>query len=310
MKLARALVPSLLLLSACSPAATSAGANLLPRSGHAVAGPVIRVASFDFPESILLAQIYGRALAAAGYPVRLELNVGEREIVEPALQQGLVDLVPEYLGSALAFVGLGKEMAGADPATAGQELTALFAARGIEVMTPAPAQDQNVVAVTAATAQADDLRTVSDLAPFASRMTFGGPPECPQRPFCLPGLRRVYGLNFESFVPLDAGGPYTVQALERGDVQAALLFSTDGAIQTMGFTVLRDDRGLQRAENVTPVVRRAIVNAYGLRLEQTLDNVSAMLTTDALTALNVKLAAGGSAATVAADWLEEHGVGR
>jgi len=299
---------SVLLLCSCTGA--SAPHTAVPTGGAVrIPGPIIRVASFDFPESVLLAELYGRALRSRGYPVKIELSVGSREIVEPALQQGLVDFVPEYLGSAVEFEALGNEHPGPNVGAATAQLTRLMSAHGVTVLQPAPAEDQNAVVVTAATAQTHSLRTVSDLAPIASQMKFGGPPECPQRPFCLLGLHRVYGLSFEAFVPLDAGGPYTVHALARGDVQAAMLFSTDGAIPAMAFTVLRDDRGLQQAENVVPVVRDSVVHAYGPGMAATVDTVSRRLTTHELTALNLQVATGRSPAAVAAAWLTEHGLG-
>jgi len=302
---------ALLAAASCTSAsARPAAPRTLPVTGSPVAGPVIRIGSFDFSESALLAQVYGRALADAGYPVTLSLDLGDREVVEPALQQGLVDFVPEYLGSSLAFVGLGRVAPTADADTARRELTTMMTKREVTVLAPAPAQDQNAVVVTAATARARHLETVSDLAAFASQMTFGGPPECPQRPYCLPGLRQVYGLDFRKFDALDASGPVTVEALGSGQVQAALLFSTDAAIIENGFTVLRDDRHLQQAENVTPFVRDAIVDAYGRGFTDVVDAVSSRLDTNELTDLNLQVALGQNPADVAVAWLKEQGLGR
>jgi osmoprotectant transport system substrate-binding protein len=166
-----------------------------------------------------------------------------------------------------------------------------------------------VLVVTAATARERDLTTVSDLGPVASQMTLGGPPECPQRPYCLPGLRRTYGLDFRGFDPLDAGGPYTVAALDTGQVQVAMMFSTDAAILENGFRVLRDDKGLQQSENVTPFVRDPIVDAYGARFTRVVNAVSAKLDTAALADLNLQVALGGRPASVAVAWLKEQGIG-
>jgi len=271
--------------------------------------PVIRVASFDSPESVLLAEVYGQALRARGLPVRLSLNLGPRELVEPALQQGFVDLVPEYAGSALEFVSLGGARATADPAATHDLLSRALGPAGVAVLDSAPAQDQNAIVVTANTAAADHLRTVSDLVPLASSLKLGGPQECPQRPFCLLGLKDTYGLEFKQFVPLDAGGPYTVNALKDGSVDVAVLFTTDGDISPNGFVVLQDDRGLQPAENVTPVLRRAIVDAYGRPLVDLVDAVSAALTTADLARMNEQVSLERRRpADVARDWLEEHGL--
>src|SRR5205085_2585984 len=126
--------------------------------------------------------------------------------------------------------------------------------------------------------------------PVANQLTLGAPPECPQRPFCLEGLRDTYGILFWDFVPLDAGGPQTVEALKNNDVQVALLFSTDPSIEANGFVPLQDDKHLQDAENITPVIRTAVLNNEVQRL---LDGVSAALTTENVTALIGKVVLDG-----------------
>src|SRR5215470_15652986 len=217
--------------AACTASGGSAGRGPPGPVSAGDAGPgVITVGSFDFPESVLLAYLYAGALSARGYPVRVLPDLGSRELVEPALMTGLVQLVPEYTGSALEFVSLGRTHATADVAATAAALANAMAARGIVTARPAAAQDANAIVVTGATASRYRLRTISDLARAAPRLVFGGPPECPERPDCLPGLRRTYGLQFRAFAALDAGGPLTRQALEAGDIGAALLFTTDPAI--------------------------------------------------------------------------------
>src|SRR5919198_4787542 len=112
---------------------------------------------------------------------------------------------------------------------------------------------------------------------IASQLTLGGPPECPQRPFCVIGLKDTYGVTFGDFKPLDVGGPLTVKALESGAVDVGLLFSTDPTIADKGFVVLEDDKHLQQAENITPLVRK---DADSPELDDALNGVSAVLTTD------------------------------
>src|SRR5262245_44175625 len=160
------------------------------------------IAAFDFPESVLLAEVYGQALEARGIDVRRELGLGPREVVEPALEQGLVDLVPEYGGSSLEFVTLGKVEPTADGDRTHEELRHALGPRGIAVLDASPAEDRNGMAVTATTAARFGLRTISDLAPHAADMVLAGPLECADRPRCLPGLERVYGLRFERFLPI------------------------------------------------------------------------------------------------------------
>ena len=222
---------------------------------------------------------------------------------------GLVQLVPEYAGSALEFFSLGRLPATSNAAAASKALAASVAGRGLVAARPAPAQDANAIVVTAATAARYRLRSITDLARVAPRLIFGGPPECPGRPYCLQGLKRVYGLHFKAFTPLDAGGPLTLQALQAGDIGAALLFTTDPGIPARHLVVLADDRGLQPAENITPLLRRDAIARYGPNLAAVLNKVSALLDTGTLRALNARVElAGPNPRLVAASWLRAHGL--
>ena len=279
--------------------------------GPRVAGPsaldddVVTVASFDFPESELLAEIYGQALEGAGIAVEQRHRLGPRELVAPAMASGLVELVPEYVGTATQFVSVGTAAIEADPAASHRALQAALAPTPVMALAASPAQDANTFVVTGATAREHGLRDLSDLRAVASGLAFGGPPECPSRPLCLGGLQTRYDLRFGEFVSLDAGGSMTHQALRTGLVDVALVFSTDPDISAQGWVVLRDDRALQPAENVTPLVRRELVARFGSNLVDTLDGVSAQLSTDALRDLNGQVQAGRPAGEVAAAWLAE-----
>ena len=270
-------------------------------------GAVITVGSFDFPESVLLAQIYGQALAANNFPVRILPNLGPRELVDPALMNGLLQLVPEYAGSALEFISLGRLSATSDAGAANRALAGSVAGRGLVAARPAPAQNANAIAVTAATAARYGLRSIADLARAAPRLVFGGPPECPERAYCLRGLQRTYGLHFKSFVPLDAGGPLTLQALRAGYITVALLFTTDPNISARHLVVLTDDRALQPAENITPLVRQDVIVRYGPHLVALLNTISALLDTGMLRALDARVElAGQDPRLVAGSWLRAH----
>jgi osmoprotectant transport system substrate-binding protein len=268
----------------------------------------ITVASFNFPESVLLAEVYAQALEARGFRVERALDLGPRELVEPALERGLIEFVPEYLGTALDFVSGGARRASADPEVTRQRLVHAFGKAGVDVLDAAPAQDANALAVTSETAARYRLSAISDLRPVAKDLVLGGPPECPSRPLCLPGLQAAYGLTFKRFEPLDVGGPLTAAALEARQIDVAVLFTTDGSIPAKGFIVLRDDARLQPAENVTPVVRKEVVTRFGATFTNVVNAVSARLTTQALALLNEQLSRGGSAAAVARRWLRGAGL--
>ena len=168
------------------------------------------------------------------------------------------------------------------PPTSPVQNTELLRSEGLALLTPSAAVDTNQFVANAETARRFDLTTVSSLAPVADQLTFGGPPECPQRPFCLPGLHEVYGVLFDDFTPLDAGGPLTVDALKSDAVQIGLLFSTDPSIEQNGFVPLLDDKRLQDAENITPVIRSEVLDD---EVRSLLDAVSATLTSKEMTRL-------------------------
>ena len=176
------------------------------------------------------------------------------------------------------------------------------------VLDSAPAQDANAFAVSRATADRYNIRTLTELAAVASRLTFGGSPECESRPLCLVGLQRVYGITFDEFVALDASGPLTHEALRDRVIDVALLFTTDPAIEQDDLVALADDRNLQPAENITPLVRTEVLDRFGPRLASLVNTTSARLTTDKLRDLNAQVADGRRARAVAARFLAAEGL--
>jgi osmoprotectant transport system substrate-binding protein len=270
----------------------------------------VTVASFAFSESVTIAEIYAQALEHAHIRVTRVLNLASREILEPALEQGRVDLVPEYLGTSLAFGAPGISVRGKSTAELYEQAQRAFAPRGITLLTPAPAQDQNGVVVKRDTADRLRLSKVSDLSAVAGQLVLGGPPECPERPYCLGGLRSTYGLQFRSFVPLDASGPVSVGALDTKVVDVAVLFTSDGHLSGTGLQLLADDRSLQPPENVVPMVRTDALHRVGPALSSALDQVSARLTTAALVGLNHRVQLDDvDPSRAAADWLRSEGLG-
>ena len=275
-------------------------------SPSALGDDAITVGSFDFAESRLLAEIYSQALEREQFSVERALSLGPREFVAPALSRGLLEVLPEYAGTALQFHSLGTDSASMDSNATVAALTRALEGSFLQALAPAPAQDANAFVVTPEVAERFRLSTLSDVAPVAGQLTLGGPPECPNRPTCLEGLGQVYGLEFERFIPLDAGGPISLQALLAGDIDVALLFTTDPAITQKGLVELVDDRHLQPAENITPLVHTEVVGRWGTKLVTVLDDTSRQLTTESLQQMNADVAGGTSPATVAAAWLAEH----
>lgn len=271
----------------------------------------ITVGSFDFTESALLAEVYGQALEAGGFDVQRAYMLGPREFVGPALRNGLVELVPEYAGTAVDFITRGEAETSADVIETHAQLEAAVGEMGIAVLEAAPAQNVNRFVVTRDTAAAFGLRRLSDLTAVSDELTFGGPPECASRRLCLGGLADVYDVRFAEVLSLDAGGPLTSQALRGGHIDVALMFSTDPALEGDDLVVLDDDQSLQPAENITPLVRTEVVERWGRDCTDLLDEVSRHLTTRAVRQLNAE--AGGATdpailARVAALWLRSEGL--
>jgi osmoprotectant transport system substrate-binding protein len=268
-------------------------------------GTIVVGVSGAFTENQLVAEMYAQVLEHAGHSVQRQFDLRSREVSQTALESGRIDLKPEYLSSLLLFVDPNAE-ASNDPGDVAAQLRDLLEPRGISVLTPSAAQDTNQFVANATTAERFDLTTMSSLAEVADQLTLGAPPECPQRPFCLAGLKETYGIVFDDFEPLDVGGPQTVAALLSDDVQVALLFSTDPSIEANGFVPLGDDRHLQDAEHITPRVRSEVLtdDVRGL-----LDEISARLTSEDVTALVGSVVIDGEdVASVARGFLVAHGL--
>jgi osmoprotectant transport system substrate-binding protein len=263
-------------------------------------GTIVVGVSGAFTENQIVAEMYAQVLEHAGYTVERQLDLRSREVSQNALESGQIDLKPEYLSSLLRFVDPNAE-ASNDPDGVVRRLRGLLEPRGLTLLTPSPAQDTNQFVANAQTAQRFDLTTMTSLARVANQLTLGAPPECPQRPYCLAGLKSTYGILFDDFEPLDVGGPQTVAALESDEVQIGLLFSTDPIIEANGFVPLVDDRHLQNAENLTPVIRSDKLND---QVRRSLDELSARLTSDDLRMLVGKVAIDGEdIASVAREFL-------
>ena len=267
-----------------------------------LSGPpqTVRFASYDFPENQILTEVYAEAARRAGLPVSVAHGVGTREVVSPALMQGVVDVVVDYLGTALAFNRPAAPDLSREPVAMRAVLSRTLGGRGVLVLNAGLAEDQNGFAVTTAFAAERGLARLSDLADIAPELTFGGPPECPDRPFCLKGLEDVYGLQFGEVRAMPSRAA-TVEALLAGDIHVGLLETTDARLAVAPIQLLIDDRDLQPPENVVPLVRADALDRWGEQLRTALDEVSARLTTHDLVQLNRAVEIDGLTPEEAAD---------
>jgi osmoprotectant transport system substrate-binding protein len=275
----------------------------------AASASTVVIGSAPFSESVILANIYGKALAGEGVKVTLKTGLGQREVYEPALERGGrnsgIDLVPEYVGTLLEFLNKNAGEATGELQPTVDKLRARLESKGLTALDASPAADQNAFAVTRATADKRHLAKLSDVAPIGSQLTLGAGSECPTRPFCIPGLEKTYGIKFKAFRVLDSGGPKTKDALTAGDIDVGLVFSSDGAVVARNFVILDDDKHLQSVDNVIPVIRNDVLND---RVRAVLNRVSAALTTSDLSALNKRADVDKQDPDLlAAEWLKSKG---
>lgn len=264
-------------------------------------GTVI-IGSADFTESQIVAEIYAAALNKRGIVAETRPAIGAREAYIGALKEGTVGVVPDYSGNLLLYFD-----AQTKAKTPQEILKALPNALsdGLSILDAAPAEDKDSLAVTSETAQKFGLTSIADLAAHSSELTLGGPPEFAERSYGLPGLKKNYGFEPAKFSPInDGGGPLTVQALKDDQVQVADLFSTDPAIKKNNFVVLEDPQNNFLAQQVLPVVNAKQVSVAAADV---LNEISALLTTDDLIALNDRVSGDEKAntATAAKDWVEQ-----
>lgn len=296
-----ALAAATLALTACggsdalAPAATS--------SGSATSDTIV-IGSANFPENVLLAQMYASALEAKGVKVTTKLNIGSRETYIPALQDGSIDLLPEYNGALLAYFS--KTPKATDPQGVYDELKAVLP-KDLALLEQSPAEDKDTLTVSKDTAARLSLSSIADLKGKSQDLVIGAGPEFKSRRVGLLGLKEVYGLEFKQFKPLDVGGPLTVGALKDGNIDIANIFSTDSSIVTNEFVSLQDPENLFAAQNIVPVVTASKVTPA---VSDTLNALSAKLTTEALTAELKKVQVDKQdPATVAKAWVEANGLG-
>ncbi|MET0627525.1 MAG: ABC transporter substrate-binding protein [Acidimicrobiia bacterium] len=263
----------------------------------------LTVGSKDFAGAQALSQAYGQALDAAKFDVSFQDNIGATEVVYPALLDGDLDAYADYQGTLLTY--LGGEPTG-DSAATYKALLAKLEGTGIVASKPAPAVDVNGFYVTNATAKKYKLETLSDLAKVSDKLSFGGPPECEARPLCLGDTSKdLYGFEFSDVKKLDVGGPITAQALEDGDIDVGLLFTGSSVIKP-DYVLLKDDKGLQPADNPIALVTKDKAKPAVVTI---LESVNAKLDSAAYNEMALRVFNDKEdPATVVTDWLQDVGL--
>lgn len=305
----RMLVPGAALLALIVSACTPGGGSTSPSASPSeVAKPAVTVGSAGFYEAALVAEIYAQALEAHGYTVTRKLELGERDVTQAAIENGEINLKPEYLGGMASF--LGAEIT-SDAQETYDNLVAALAGKDLAALDFSPGTDADGWVVRQETADALDLATMSDLAAVADQLVWGLAPGCPTNPVCGPGLLTTYGIDIsqlevESLEPCSTA---MAQALNNSAIDVAQVCTTQPDIVRFNFLLLADDLALQPAQNLVPVVTQALLDAAPDDFEEVLNAVTALLTTEVLTQMGVQVAVNQeSFADVAAQFLEDNGM--
>ncbi|MDU0313872.1 ABC transporter substrate-binding protein [Phycicoccus sp. M110.8] len=299
-----ATVAALLGTAACG---SSGGDPLATKTSSSSAGGSssgITVGSADFPESALLAEIYAGALEAKGIKVTKRLNIGAREAYIPALQDGSIDLIPEYTGVLTQYFNKNAKATDADGVYS--ELKSSLPAT-LTVLDKSAAEDKDALVMKKSKADQLGVKSIADLKGKSQDLTVGGPPEWKTRLTGLPGFKKIYGLEFKTFRPLDAGGPLTLAALKNGQIDAGDLFTTDPNIAANDLVALEDPKSMYAAQNVVPLITKSKSNDT---IAGALNAVSAKLDTQTLAALLKEVVVDKKdASAVAKEFLGKNGLG-
>jgi osmoprotectant transport system substrate-binding protein len=259
----------------------STGSNApadLPGKGK----PAITMGDKNFAEEYLLGNLYAQALRAQGFTVNLKGNIGASAVIDKALTTGKIDMYPEYTG--VIYTELAK--LGDRPKSAQETLqgaTKWENKRGFAVLDATPFQDADGVAVLKDYAQKHGLTTIDDMSKLG-KFSYGGPPENGTRYQGVIGLKQAYGLDQIQFKPLSIGLQYS--ALDKHQVDSIAIFTTDGQLASGKYAVLTDTKGIFGFQQVVPVVKQSVLDAEGPAFKDTLNKVSALLTTEAIVTMN------------------------
>ncbi|GAA1134989.1 ABC transporter substrate-binding protein [Nocardioides aquiterrae] len=261
-------------------------------SGGADKGSVV-VGGQDFTESQIMAAIYQKLLENEGYSVQTKL-VTTRDVYLPELSKGSVDVVPDYLAGITDYLNTEKNgpdaplVSSNDPQATLEALKPLAEAKGISILPPSQATDQNAFFVTKDFAEQNGLTTLSDFAAMNQPIKLGAPPDCEGRADCEGGLTKTYGFKITEIVPLDFASAQVKDAVKKGEVQMGETGTTDGTLADLGLVLLEDDKGIQPAQNLTPAVNTGFLNDNP-DLEDLFNKLSAALTTEDLANMNVQV---------------------
>ena len=259
----------------------------LIKKTSANASKTVTVGSKNFTEQFVLGEIYSQALQAAGYKVKKQLNLGSEVIAFKALKQGEIDAYPEYTGTALtSFYKVKVTAVPKDAEQAYQELVGKLKGDGITGLAQTPFENTYRLGMTKkGAAKIGNPTNISDLEGKSKDLVINGYPECRQRPDCLLGVEKTYGLKFKKFVASQS--PYPVLDSKKADL--AFVFTTDGPLSTDKYAVLEDDKKLFPPYHITFMVRNEVLEKLGPDAPNIIQGVQRGLTEEVMQELNSRV---------------------
>ncbi len=261
------------------------------KAGDGKKGSLV-VGSARFTEQKVLAELYVGVLEEAGYDAQVK-TVQNREIYKPELKKGTIDIAPEYAATLTEFLNLekngpkAKTVASSDLDATVSALEKLAKPQGLKVLPAGDAVDQNAFAVSKEYAEKHKLKTLSDLGKSGEKVRIAAGDECETRPFCAPGLKKKYGIDVAAIDPKGVGTTPSKQAVKNGTDQLVLTTTTDATLKNYDLVILEDDKKLQNADNILPVVNAK--EAGGKEIADALAKLTKTLTTEDLIELNRKV---------------------
>jgi osmoprotectant transport system substrate-binding protein len=276
-------------------------------------GGKVVIVGQKFTEADIMTQLYKAVLDDAGFDTQVK-NLGARDIYLGPLSKGDVTISADYLSSMTEALNRkqngddAEKVASSDADATLDELNKLADKEGLTALEPAKAEDANAFAVTKEFAETNNLTTLSDLGASGLSVKLGGNSDCPQRADCQKGLEDTYGIKVSGFEPTGFGSQATKDDLTNGVTQIGSVGTTDATLDKLGLVILEDDKHLQNAENLVPIVNSDWLKDHE-DAKKALDKLSNVLTTEDLTTLIGKVDLDREkAADVAEEYLKDKGL--
>jgi len=299
---------ALALLAACGNVGDSGGSG--PSSEEGGGGPTITIGSKNFTEQYVLGELYAQALEANGFNVEKKLDLGSAALADKALQNGQIDMYPEYTGTSIVEIFKQEQTPGTPEATY-QKAKELYAQRepADTMLTPAPFNNTYGIFVRKQVAEENDLKTLADLAEASPKLAFVLFSEFKTRQDGYPNMQKNYpAFDFGDFVIVNSIGGPIYQGVLQGEGDAGVGFTTDSQLASDELVVMEDPKSIWPFYYPAPVVRSDVLEKSP-KMEGVLNEVSASLDAETMRELNAQVdIEQEDPEDVASEYLEEKGI--